>query len=400
MDAAPSWRAETKPIKVGILLGSAGDHGGGVCVSVRDMTKALLRVPGIEVAVFASDRAPLAQREDWGQVPLNVFPARGPASFGYAPDLGRALCAADVDVVHVHGLWMYLSIATRRWAADGGRRYVVSPHGMLDPWAVANSGWKKTLALRAYEQGHLDGAGCIHALCEPERQAIRTFGLRNPICLIPNGVELAPDVSFLRATRARQGRRRVLLFLGRVTPKKGLTALLEAWAIGQRQPGGEAWELAIAGSGPEAFVSDLRARAERLGVAGSTRFLGHVSGCAKSVAFASADAFILPSVSEGQPLAVLEAWSHGLPALITRQCNLPEGLAAQAALAIEPSAAGVAEGLRRLFALKPEEAQAMGRRGRRLVEERFSWAQAAQRWSEIYRWVSGVGSAPGTIEMG
>ncbi|MFL1874174.1 glycosyltransferase [Hansschlegelia beijingensis] len=386
MDAAPSWRAEVKPIKVGVVLGSAGDQGGGVYASVRDMAQALLQVPDVQVTVFASDRSPSANRSEWGAVSLKVFPARGPASFGYAPGLGRALLAADLDVVHVHGLWMYLSIAARRWAAASGRRYVVSPHGMLDPWAVANSGWKKTLALRAYEQAHLDRAACIHALCEQERQAVRAFGLRNPVCLIPNGVQLPPEES--ASPRGGANARRTLLYLGRLTPKKGLVALLDAWASLRRNPEAQAWDLAIAGSGPEAFVAELRARAELLCSPRSMRFLGHVSGASKRAAFAQADAFILPSVSEGQPLAVLEAWSHGLPALITEQCNLPEGRLAGAALSIGPSTAEIADGLRRLFETPPEQARAMGRRGRLLVEKRFSWGSAALRWAEVYRWLS------------
>lgn len=128
-----------------------------------------------------------------------------------------------LSLLHIHGLWMYPSVACMQWSR-GKRPYLVSPHGMLDGWALRNSAWKKILAARLYENRHLRGAACLNALNESEAASIRAYGLRNPVCIVPNGVDL-PDQ---RPTLG--GGEKVCLFLGRLHPKKGLPALLSAWA--------------------------------------------------------------------------------------------------------------------------------------------------------------------------
>lgn len=377
--------ADARPIRIGMLVGSVGDAGGGVAASVRDMARALARQPGIAVIVFgvADARPNDVDRNAWSPAALELFPMRGPSVFGFARGLVSALEQAEIDILHVHGLWMYISIAARLWAARSGRPYVVSPHGMLDPWALANSGWKKALALRAYERRHLNGAACVHALCDDELRAIRAFGLRNPACVIPNGVAL-PALSM--GPSGRPGAERLtLLFLGRLTPKKGLVPLIEAWAAFKARPCSQQWTLEIAGSGAPDFVEALKALIELRGVANSVRLVGHRAGEDKSRTFAAADAFILPSVSEGQPLAVLEAWAHGLPTLLTAQCNLPEGFEAGAAMRIGTSAEHIARGIENLASLSDAVRIEMGRRGRRLAETEFSWRGTAGRWSQEYR---------------
>jgi poly(glycerol-phosphate) alpha-glucosyltransferase len=397
-EAAPVMRGSS-PLRVGMLVGSVGEQGGGVPASVRDLALALRRLSGIEITIFASEGPGSAMaRDSWAPVPLHLFPVLGPSTFGFARGLDRALEAAEMDLLHVHGLWMYISIAASRWSSRTRRPYVVSPHGMLDAWAVAYSRWKKTVALHTYERRHLEGAACIHALCEPERQAIRSFGLGNPVCVIPNGVAAGNYVPLLSRSISPAGR--TLLFLGRLTPKKGLIALIEAWALSRWRAESAGWELAIAGFGPDDYVNHLRSLVNRLDVAGSVRFIGPVAGAAKAAAFRSADAFILPSISEGQPLAVLEAWSHGLPVLITPQCNLEEGYLARAATQIGCTIPEIEKGLADLFATPAYALREMGRQGRRLVEERFSWAQSAQQWGEVYRWTSGAQARPQSVSGG
>ena len=117
----------------------------------------------------------------------------------------------------------------------------------------------------------------------------------------------------------------------------------------------------------------------------------------KAASLACADAFVLPSLSEGLPVAVLEAWSYGLPVLMTEACNLPEGFAAGAALPIGTDRAGIAAGLRRLFALSDAERRDMGARGRALVRERFTWASVGAQMAAVYQWVLGGGPPPSCV---
>src|SRR5690606_14930940 len=201
---------------------------------------------------------------------------------------------------------------------------------------------------------------CLHALNEAEARAIRAFGLNNPICVVPNGVDPPPDVARARPAWAEQVAqdRRILLFLGRLHPKKGLGNLLCAWKE-VRSRATDDWLLVVAGWDQGGHERRLRRLAEEYGIAPTLRFVGPQFGDDKAASLALADAFVLPSVSEGLPVAVLEAWSHGLPVLMTEACNLPEGFAAGAALAIGPDPAGIALGLRRLFAMSDAERRAM-----------------------------------------
>jgi poly(glycerol-phosphate) alpha-glucosyltransferase len=93
-------------------------------------------------------------------------------------------------------------------------------------------------------------------------------------------------------------------------------------------------------------------------------------------------------------MVVLEAWARTKPALITSACNLPEGFAAGAALRIEPDAANIAQGLRTLFDMSPDDRRVMGQNGRSLAESKFDWRAVAVQMAAVYAWVLGSGPKP------
>ena len=327
-------------MRLGFLTGSVSRRAGGLFPAVRSLAEALQRSPEIDLNVFGLlDADTAADLPAWGPVPVNVSPVRGPRSFGYASGLGSNVGSKRIDLLHVHGMWMYPSIAARRWSARTRAPYVISPHGMLDRWAIKNSGWKKRIAIFLYEGSHLQGAACLHALCDAEAQDIRAFGLTNPICIIPNGTEAAaqlePPPAPWRSELARDAK--VLLYLGRLHPKKGLLNLLRAMHEVHRCADEllRNWHLVIAGWDQNGHRAQLEAFAAQCGMAGFVHFIGPQYGDAKLATLCGADAFVLPSVSEGLPMAVLEAWTHGLPVLMIPRCNLPEGFAAGAAIRIE-----------------------------------------------------------------
>lgn len=389
------------PIKIAMLTPTASLSDGGPPTALRALCQAMHRSPAISIQVFALDRDADSDRVGWGDVPVHLLPVQGPRSFGYSRSLQAALRDSDADVLHVHGLWMYTSIAAKQWARHTRKPYVISPRGMLDSWALANHGWKKQIAMRAYEDAHLRHAACLHALCESESQSIRALGLQAPICRIPNGAAL-PDGAMPRPGWKAQlpADARVLLYLGRLTPKKGPAHLIRAWANGRPPaPASSPWHLVFVGSGPEAYCEELKALAAGLGVGETVHFTGPLYGPDKAAAFAAADAFILPSFSEGMPNAALEAWAHGLPSLLTPQCNLPEGFEHGAAIAIEPNELAIANGLRRLTGMTDDERRAMGDRGRALVVNRFSWSVVAAELEAVYLWLLGLQPRPETVDL-
>jgi poly(glycerol-phosphate) alpha-glucosyltransferase len=190
----------------------------------------------------------------------------------------------------------------------------------------------------------------------------------------------------------------VLLFLGRLHPKKGLRDLIAAWAIEQKATDAP-WTLVIAGWDQGGHRAELEALVSSLNTGSTVFFVGPQHGNDKNAILHRSDAFVLPSLSEGLPMAVLEAWAHRLPVLMTPQCNLPEGFACEAALPMNPDVNAIREALRTLFGMSQSELAQMGARGRSLVEDRFSWDKIATEMSAVYDWVLGGGSAPDCVRL-
>lgn len=389
-------------MKIGLLTSWVSHSGGGVSEAVRRQAASLQATSELQVRVFGlAERPSKSRRTEWDGITVNALHTRGPRAWGYAPGLSTMLARADLDLLHVHGLWMYPSVASLSWARATSRPYIVTPHGMLDSWAVRHSGWRKRAALLAYEARHLRGATCLHALCDAEAKAIRAFGLRNAICIIPNGVN-RPE-PFQVGIPSWHGRlpekAKILLYLGRLHPKKGLIDLLQAWqGFEQRADAGKGgWHLAIAGWNQSNHERELRHLAEALSVTGSVHFLGPQFGADKDALFQAAAAFILPSFSEGLPMVVLEAWSYGLPVLMTRHCNLPEGYKAGGALEIETGREGIKHGLERMARMTDEERRVAGQAARQLCNERFSQHRTSDMMKAVYGWLLRLGPRPACV---
>ncbi|MFH5805126.1 glycosyltransferase [Alienimonas sp. DA493] len=402
--------------RVAMVTRSVSRAGGGLASVILDLARALSaigrspHVLSVRDEHFEEDAAAAGRV---GDRPLagEAFAPRGPRfahdTWGYAPGLDRRLGELTPDVVHSHGLWHHSSKATVAWGRRSGRQWVVSPHGMLDPWAVRRSRAKKQLAWWAAERAHLAGAGCLHALADAEADAARAYGVTAPILVIPNGVSLdaprpnvPPPWGEDEAVRAAVGGRRVLLFLGRLHPKKGLDLLIDAWAeLLRSEPAARDWHVAVLGWDDGGHAEELKGRAAAAGLcgldgrptgdAGALGFYGPAFGDRKAAALAAASAFVLPSHSEGMPVAVLEAWAYGLPTVLTDACNLPEGFDRGGALRVEPTAASVRTGLAELVTERDAARSARGAAARALAEAEFAWPVIARRFGALYDWLAG-----------
>ena len=364
-----------------------------------------MRNCGCEVSVFGvSDERTQEDLPQWLPLQPRAFPLCGPRFFGFAPGMTRAIQAQHPDVIELHGLWKFTSLALLRANRRLACPYVVHPHGMLDPWAVRNSSWKKRLAAWGYERSNLEGAHCIRALNRAEAAAIRAYGLRNPICIVPNGTDLPDETTGDWSSPSPfPAGRKVLLYLGRIHPKKNLVNLLRAWSLAQKSmpsgARGNDWLLAIAGWDQGGYEAELRRCAAELELEESVAFLGPQFGAQKAACYRHCDAFVLPSLSEGLPIVVLDAWSYAKPVLMTAECNLPEGFSQGAAIAIGTAAEDVALGLGALLEMSAQQRQTMGQCGRALVEQRYSWPQIARQMGEVYDWMLQGNSAPPHVEL-
>ncbi len=326
-----------------------------------------------------------------------AYKVSGPQSFGYAPALYSALKSSNVDLVHNHGAWMYPSLVSYQWGKRQKKPVVISPHGMLDPWAVRNGRWKKHIVSKLFESRHFRTAKCFHALCVEEALGIKQFGVKNPVCIIPNGVHLPnPDTSPVpRWIEELSAGRKILLYLGRLHPKKGLESLLKA--LHRSNPRGE-WVTFIVGDNQGVYGRYLESQVTELGLQNEVFFTGARFDEEKHQIYSAASGFVLPSFSEGLPVSVLEAWAYGLPCLITPACHLSEGYRNGAAIRISYEVENIADGLGQLFEMSDAERRMMGMRGRALVRERYSWDRISEQMLSLYEWVLG-GNLPAGVEV-
>jgi glycosyltransferase involved in cell wall biosynthesis len=393
-------------IKSAHLTASVSRKAGGLFDAVLRLVQSQPQ-PGVALKVFGLwDEFAEADSKKWSPVPVAAFKPSWPKVIGRSPEFLEELNAFAPDISHTHGLWLYPSIAAKNYGRKNNWPYLVSPHGMLDPWALKNSRWKKKIAYALFEREHLRGARCLRALCASEAQSIRQLQLKNDIVVIPNGIDL-PTGSVSSAPPWKffvEPGKKVLLFLSRIHPKKGLVNLLRAWS---KIRNSEEWVLAIAGWDQGGHELELKQLATELKLVWSdvctpnsenkfpsVIFLGPQFNAAKAACYHHCDAFVLPSFSEGLPMVVLEAWANSKPVIMTPECNLPEGFQAGAALKAETSETSLATGLNELQRMTDAERLAMGNRARDLVVERFTWSRVAQQLQSVQEWILGGGAKP------
>jgi glycosyltransferase involved in cell wall biosynthesis len=246
-------------MKIAFLCPALSRTVGGIFEIERRLAQSLELLSNTHLEVFGpADEHTEADLPAWHPLKPKYFACTGGKSFRYSSTLRDAFLSTSADVSHIHALWMYNSILVHRWAQKNGNPYVVTPNGMLDPWALRNSGWKKQIASFLYERRMLSNAACIQANTKKEAVDIRAFGLKNPICIIPNGIDLPAEGGKRKAESENppwrgmiEPGRKVLLFLSRIHPKKGLVNLLKAWAEVRKAESGKRkageWVLAIAG---------------------------------------------------------------------------------------------------------------------------------------------------------
>ena len=311
----------------------------------------------------------------------------GMKQLGFSTDIHRVVREENADIIHQQGIWMYYSYATLVEKLKRPKcKVVIEPHGMLDPWAVRNSEWKKKIVGCLFEYKNLQNADCIHALCLSEYVSIRKFGLKNPVAIIPNGITLPKSSRY-----ERDHEKRTLLFIGRIHPKKGIKELILGLAIlKQQQPSlFNSWVVHIAGWDQNGHINELKHLVATCGLENDVIFDGPLYGEAKERALCQANVFILPSFSEGLPMSVLEAWAYELPVVMTDYCNIPEGFKRQCVVCLKPTPEDIAEKLASFFLLPDSELKEMGKRGKNLVAECFTWDVVAKQTIELYRYLLG-----------
>lgn len=313
--------------------------------------------------------------------PSNIY---GHDWFSQLRALETCIKAYSPDLVHIHGTWTPILAAASYLSRRNGIPVVVSPHGCLEPWALAHRHLKKRVALALYQRRVFSTAGMIVATANQELVSIRNMGFRNPIAVLPNGVDL------IAAPKRTLSDVRKLLFLSRIHPKKGVLDLVKAWAK-VRLPN---WRVVIAGPDEGGYLSEVRALISKLRIEADFEFPGLVAGLEKERCFSEADLFILPTYSENFGIVVAEALAREVPVITTTGAPWAELQKYDCGWWVEPGVDGVVGALSVALSTPREKLAKMGARGRKLVEERYSWERIGRDALDASEWLLSQNTSP------
>jgi len=382
-------------IKLTHVTSSVSRLAGGLLDCVRLLSKSLSQNEGVCQEVLGlEDEKTAIDLPQWNPIQVKPFRVIGPKSIGYAPKMFPTLCHSNPDIVHLHGLWKYPSVITSRWSHKTHRPYIVSPQGMLEPWALQRSRNKKKLAMLLFQRACLRNAACIHATAAMEVQSIRAAGFKNPVALIPNGVDLPPEeINGNReqsaALRAKSGTRTVL-FLSRIHPKKGLLNLIEAW----RQLAPPGWRLVIVGPDEIGHLSQVQHAVQKAGLEKCVEFPGEAWGDARWQFYRDADLFVLPTFSENFGIVIVEALACGVPVITTKGAPWEDLTLHKCGWWIEVGVNPLIQALNEAILLSNAQRQEMGQRGFSLVTAKYLWPGISQSMRSVYEWMQTGGAKP------
>lgn len=379
------------------VVASLHPSAGGPSRTVVGLTDALANFNGVDVTLISQGYPRGQSVPSSGKVTRQLIESqsRRALQFGLAVRQGLAGLTdlRPPALIHSHGLWLPVN----HWAAIAARQrhlpLVVQPRGMLEPWALSHNALKKKIAMAIFQRRDLERAKVLVATATSEFESIRALGLRQPVAVIPNGVQLVSDDPFVGELGIPAGKaERTALFLSRVHPKKGILNLLNAWAAVAPQ----GWRLQIAGPDEGGHLAEVIALARKLGIDHAVEYLGELAGEAKARAYRGADLFVLPTFSENFGVVVAEGLAHGLPVITTRGAPWADlqtyGCGWWVDIGVDP----LVQALREAMALNDDERRAMGERGRVYVR-RYDWDDIARQTIDVYRWVLGQGPQPDCV---
>ena len=322
-------------------------------------------------------------------IKIHLFDAFDPFKYGYSPSLKKAILNSSSDLIHSHGIWEYTSLICNEFLKKRQKPFIVSSHGMLEPWALNNSHIKKKFFYHLMDKKYLSNASAIQVLNNNEADSLTKLGIRTPVHIIPNGVDITSEkFSYPQKWIEYFGeRKKILLYLGRLHPKKSIQELILAFSEIHKNRRSEIgdWRLVLNGWGKDNYVNNIKTLIKTENLDNYIFFGGPVFNSEKLKVLQNADAFILPSKSEGYSIAVLEAWANKLPVFITEECNMNFGFEKNAAIKIHYNLEKLKNELIALFNFSSVHLKEIGNNGYTLVKNEYNWEKISDKYIELYK---------------
>lgn len=379
-------------MKILIVIPAIGDVYGGPSKSVIELAEATAS-QGINIDLVTTNAngdqtldVPLYTWTQNNNVRIQYFPYLGWQDYKWSFTLGKWLFqhVKEYDLVHINAVFSLTNLPAY-WACQFHQiPYIVTPHGMLEPWALAYKAEKKLAYFKLLERPALQKASAIQVLAKSEAKRIQSLQLNSPLVTVPNGIHrhhFDPPASakLFQQQFPHLRDKQLILFLGRIDPKKGLDLLAPAFTqIHQQFPNSH---LVIAGPDNIGYLPTAQKLFQDMGCQDAVTFTGMLNGDLKYSALAAATVYVAPSYSEGFSMSILEGMASGLPCVFTDACNFPE--AANVSKIVPVDSQQIAQSMIWCLA-NPENAKAMGQQARQFIFERYTWDKIATNLVEIY----------------
>lgn len=298
-------------------------------------------------------------------------------------EFGVESCVLRPDVVHIHGLWLPMFHKAAKWARAKGIPVVWSTHGMTAPWSMRHKWWKKLPAWLLYQRRDLKGAVAIHCTTELEAGWNKRLGFANCF-IVPLGTRLPPVVGVSSSSSRKD--EKVLLFVGRIYPVKGLVNLIKAWALCNA----DGWKLRIVGPDEAGHQAELESLVRELKQGDSIEFAGPKFGNELSAEYESCDCLVLPSFTENFGATVVDAMAHGKPVITSTFTPWEEVQERGCGWWVSNETEALAKTIQEMIEASDERRCEMGKIGRRFVDEKYTWGAVAQTMVNEYKRVMSV----------
>ena len=380
-------------MKVLQTINSMSAAAGGIATCTYDLVSSMqetsCKVDLVSFVDCESLDSLLGQGESW----LIRIPKRSACDISSWITLQKLLTGSKYELFHTNGLWTYINHETCQIARRKHLPYLITPHGMLYPEALARSYWKERIALDVGFKKDIMESSCLHATCVQEMEFLRTFGYNGPVAVIPNPANLP---KYLDQIIARRNKRNVKIFgfLGRLHPRKRVENILYASSL--IKDDSDSFEIDIIGSGDLEYESFLRAEVKRLRL-NNVRFRGFLKGQEKYEALATMTCLFVPSDFENFGMIITEALSVETPVVASTGTPWKDLNENQCGWWCGCSSEEIAEIMKLLLNMPDDKIKFMGENGRKLVIERYSPLTIAGQMRDLYNYILNGGSKPSFI---
>ena len=371
-------------------FGTLDTTAGGPAMSTYFTLKGLRRI-GVDAQLLMYDMS-RGGKLVGEEIPVHFAKSPWEHKLAYSPSLKRAIReCGDFDIYHAQGVWQYPTYAMVDVARKQGKPYIITPRGMLYPQDIAkNSTFFKKLSLKWRLLKDLNKAACVHTTCKDEMMYCRDLGVKSPIAIIPNPIEIK-DYPAKKADKTFR-----LGYLGRLSKRKNVEGLIYAWHSLQDMTKNA--ELLIIGGGDDSYDAFLKGEVKRLGLT-NVRFTGFLNGEEKNQAIASFSVLAMPSEFENLGNVILEGLIRRIPCIATKGSPWEELETHHCGWWVDYSQEAITEAVGKALSCSDQQLQQMGENGRRLVEENYAMPVIAQKMLHLYEWVINGGEKPDFVYL-